>query len=86
MAMEMVLKQMQELDQQVAPARPMRKERPHFGKRFGLDLAAAREIPAAPAGARMDAALRLRRRSHGPVSASARRAWSSPAPRAIAPR
>ncbi len=60
-AAELVLDEMQELDQQIAPARLVAQQRLDLGERIGLDLAAAREIAAAAAsGTGMDAARRLR--------------------------
>src|SRR5207302_10559861 len=56
----MVLDQVEVLDQEVAPARPVAEQRLDLGQRRRLDLAALRVADRlAPSGARMQAGLRL---------------------------
>jgi len=55
-AAEMVLQQMEVLDQEVGPSLAIAEQRPDFGERARVDLAALRVIgPAPPSGAGMNA-------------------------------
>jgi hypothetical protein len=59
----MVLDQVQVLDEQIAPARPVAKEREHFFERLGIDLTALRRARRpAPAGSPALLGRQLRRR------------------------